>query len=112
MLTLSSLVGWLSYFIIGNVIKKSVFKIDKLGKNNKGIIQYKIYYLSFLNTGKSEIINRYDLLEYTQSNIEGFYFVRNRGNKYQKIYINPGKNIYENHADRNIEFKNLLGQSI
>lgn len=114
MLSLSLLLGWSSYLIIGSILKKTVYKIYKIETNVKGRpqVQYRFEYLSFSKKGRVQIINRNDLVEYTQSNIERFYFFRNRANDYRKIYINPGKNMFANQNEKEREFKLLIGQGV
>lgn len=111
MLTLSLTLGWGSLLIIGNIMKRTVYKISRVENiepNSKKNKFYKIEYLPFLTKGKSEIIERYDLVDYSLSNLENFHFARIRSNKYKKIYINTHKNIYESQEILNKEFKSLV----
>jgi len=48
------------------------------------------------------------LIDYTQSNIEGFYFVKNRNNNYKKMYVNPNKNLMEYDEKLHDEFLKFL----
>ncbi len=108
MLTLSLAVSWFSYIVIGNIMKKTVNKIYKIEKGKD--VVYKIEFISFMYSPKSEIVSKRDLVDYTQSNIEGFYFVRNRMNKYRKIYVNPGKNLLAGEYELDREFRELINQ--
>ena len=68
----------------------------------------KIEYLSFLQKGKQDIVDRYELVDYTMSNIENFHFLRIRSNKYKKLYINTHKNIFENQEPLQKEFRKIV----
>jgi hypothetical protein len=112
MLSLSLSLGWGSLMIIGNIMKRTVHKIyrvenlsDPSSKKNK---LYKIEYLSFIKKGKSEVVDRYDLVDYSMSNLENFHFMRIRSNKYKKIYVNTHKNIFEANETLHREFKDVV----
>jgi hypothetical protein len=112
MLSLSLSLGWGSLLIIGNIMKRTVHKISRIeniadpsSKKNK---LYKIEYLPFLTKGKSEIVEAYDLVDYSMSNLENFHFARIRSNKYKKIYFNTHKNIYESQEPLHKEFKSFV----
>jgi hypothetical protein len=113
MLTLSLSLGWASLIVISNIMKRTVYKIYKVNDPlSKSKTLYKFEYLPFLFKSRSDIIDRYDLVEYTMSNLENFHYVRIRSNNYKKVYINTNKNAYEGHEDLHKEFKTVISSGL
>jgi hypothetical protein len=68
-----------------------------------------IKYYHLIQNPVEEEIDPQELVSLTKSNIEGFYYVRDRRRNYRKLYINLDKNILKGtHLD--LEFRQFISK--